>query len=248
MTNTNTNTNSSFIVDIEHTQMGSLANVTLCKCYYDVDFFDDQLFSFFNIDLPNKIQQSVTKRRAEYLAGRYAAQQALLMLGFENRQIKSSIHRCPIWPNNVLGSITHVTDIALCATALNNSVYFLGIDIEAYIGIETIEAIKYSIIDTNEECLLLQLPLPFPKAFSLVFSAKESLFKALYPKVGRYFDFSSVRINSICLDKNTFCFSLQEQLSTEYKVGHQINGHFGFTDNHVITLVTKIHSNKNIAL
>lgn len=110
----------------------------------------------------------------------------------------------------MLGSIAHIKDIALCATVSNNSVYFIGIDIESYIGIETVELIKYSIINTKEECFLLQLPLSFPKAFSLVFSAKESIFKALYPKVGRHFDFSSARIDFICLYKNTFCFSLQK--------------------------------------
>lgn len=66
---------------------------------------------------------------------------------------------------------------------------YLGIDLEKKLSKECVIEIKSSIISLDEENLILKSKLSFEDAFTLIFSAKESLFKALYPSVRAYFDF-----------------------------------------------------------
>ena len=227
----------SFIVDIEKFYIPAYPNIVLYKCNFSIDHFESELFSSAGLEYPIEIQRAVNKRKAEFFAGRYVAQQALADLGIENYQVMIGLHRCPIWPINILGSITHTDNIAICATAPTDSVFALGIDLEKHITPETIDTIKYSIICREEEELLSQLNLPFNYTFTLVFSAKESLFKALYPNVGRYFDFNVAKLCYISLEDNIFCLSLKCNLSSRFKAGFVAKGHFNITDTEIFTSI-----------
>ena len=226
-----------FIYDDECTHVFEYQDVNLCKCRFDVDKFDSILFSSLEIDLPSEMQRAVDKRKAEFLAGRYAARQVLAKLGVVKQQVGVGARRCPVWPEHIVGSITHTGDVAICAVASDNAVSGLGIDLETVIDEKLAKTIKDSIICREEEALLRRVPISFDKAFSLVFSAKESLFKALYPNVGRYFDFSAARLSHLCTERGNFRLVLQESLSQEFRAGASVEGCFKFTDKQVFTAV-----------
>lgn len=191
----------------------------------------------FDINCPPRIQTAAPKRKAEFLAGRYAAQQALAMMEANHHQIKIGKHRCPIWPSNILGSITHNIHTALCAVGDTNIISAIGIDTEKHIKDKTVSKIKHMIINQEEESLLKKLPIPFTLAFSLVFSAKESLFKALYPDVGMYFDFNSAKLHQLCIKRKQLIFSLQKNLSPTFQCGMLITSHYQLTEHDVFTAI-----------
>lgn len=216
-----------------------LEHLVLSSYHFNLAGYDCALFVQFNIFLPEKINSSILKRQAEYLAGRYAARMALSKLDIEIDRISTGKHREPIWPERISASITHTDNIAICAASYKDNYEFLGIDLEKILNEKYITEIKALIITIEEENLLLKTNLNFEDAFSLTFSAKESLFKALYPSVRAYFNFSAANIIDICCDKNCFTLVLQEDLTAKLTAGTIFTGHFLFDKNHIFTIISQ---------
>lgn len=146
-----------------------------------------------------RLSSAATKRKAEHLAGRIAACEALNFYGITDYVPGIGLHREPCWPPGFIGSITHTGNMAL-ATVMPDDPQLrvgIGIDCEEIMAPKVAQDIYGSIIDSAEKELLTAFPFPFNYSLTLVFSAKESLFKALFRHVGRYFDFSAASINKI---------------------------------------------------
>jgi len=145
------------------------------------------------------LSHAVIKRQAEHLAGRIAAREALRFHGIMDGVPGIGLHREPCWPPGFTGSITHSGNVALATVMADNllSRVGIGIDFEEIITPAVALDIYEGIIDGAEKERLAASPLPFNYALTLAFSAKESLFKALFRHVGRYFDFSAASISKI---------------------------------------------------
>ncbi|MGB7800891.1 enterobactin synthase subunit EntD [Buttiauxella sp.] len=145
------------------------------------------------------LSHAVIKRQAEHLAGRIAAREALRFHGITEDVPGIGLHREPCWPPGFTGSITHSRNVALATVMADNPISRVGtgIDFEEIMPLAVAHDIYEGIIDSAEKELLAASSLPFNYALTLVFSAKESLFKALFRHVGRYFDFSAASISKI---------------------------------------------------
>jgi 4'-phosphopantetheinyl transferase EntD len=138
--------------------------------------------------------RAVPKRRAEFLAGRLAARTALGALGFDavpTRQEDGS----PKWPEQVTGSISHGAERALCAVARVAEVRGIGIDTERLMGEAASAELRARICSDAERAVLARgIAAPEHHLVTFAFSAKESLYKCLYPLMGRFMDFSAARV------------------------------------------------------
>jgi len=217
---------SKFILTKHFLHLPEHPSITCCKCTFNLDAYNDFLYQVFNVHQPNSIQKAVKKRKGEFLAGRYMAQEVLSEYGFYENQVAIGKHRSPLWPSKLIGSITHNNNTAICAVSEKDNISALGIDIESCLNPKTIDKIKYSIIDRKEEELLANSPINLEEAFTIAFSIKESLFKALYPYVNEYFEFSAARIIDIDTTKNKLRLQLQQQLSHIFKSGASIEGNY----------------------
>jgi 4'-phosphopantetheinyl transferase EntD len=193
--------------------IGISEKIKISTCHFDVESFDSQLFQYYDISIPASIALAVTKRQAEFLAGRLMARQALALIGHEGFTVAIGDDRTPIWPNGIIGSISHSNQIALCITANQHEFSYIGCDVEPFITIQTQKEICDTIINHAEKRLIQNSPLGQKIAFTLAFSAKESLFKALYTTVKRYFDFSAAHIYDINPGNQTFKLKLVESLT-----------------------------------
>jgi 4'-phosphopantetheinyl transferase EntD len=126
-------------------------------------------------------------RRREFRIGRALAREALARLGVTDHALLPAATREPRWPAGIVGSMTHGDGI--CAVAIAESRLFSGLGID----IERIGRIDDSIAETvctpderNEARDAGQL--------SLSFSAKESVFKAIFPTTRHFLDFQDVRL------------------------------------------------------
>ena len=168
---------------------------------FRVDFDPSTFCSDDLLWLPHhdKLSNAVTKRKAEHLAGRIAAREALRFHGITDYVPGIGLHREPCWPPGFTGSITHSGNIALATVMVDSPLMpvGIGIDYEEIITPAMAQNIYGGIIDSAERERLTASPFPFHYALTLAFSAKESLFKALFRHVGRYFDFSAVAISKI---------------------------------------------------
>jgi len=229
---------SSFFSQFDLITISSLPNLLICRNVYSLEHFERRLFDVYNICFPDSLNRAVNKRRAEFLAGRCAASSVLSHLGYKNTRVPVGKHRSPIWPNEIIGSITHTNTSALCAVANTKDRVFLGIDLENWLTDETIRATKRLIIQEREERLLKNSAMNFNEAMTLVFSAKESLFKALYPRVRDYFDFLAVEIVGISVEQRHFELRLCQNLSSDLTIGRCFKGHFKLEAGAILTLIT----------
>ncbi|WP_435947496.1 4'-phosphopantetheinyl transferase family protein [Dryocola sp. BD586] len=147
----------------------------------------------------SRLANAVNKRCAEHLAGRIAAAEALRLSGLNDSIPGIGLNRAPCWPPGFTGSITHTDRLALATAIPDLPGKRCGIGIDAEVIINTYDAqdIADGIVNPAERGLLRACGLPFPVALTLAFSAKESLFKALYRHVGHYFDFSAAEITAV---------------------------------------------------
>jgi len=231
---------SSFIQHAQPFTFANHSNVLFFQCKFTTANYDDRLYAHYNIaPIKNQSQHIVNKRKAEFLAGRYAAKALLTHYNLQHIQIDIGENRSPNWPQGIIGSISHNKSTAICAMTQSNMMTGLGIDVEAILDTEKANRVKESIIDKTEEELLNThaAHLPFNVAFTLIFSAKESIFKALYPQVKRYFGFSAVSITAISLSDNTLTFRLNESLTPQLNTGLMLTCDFILKDHEVITFL-----------
>ena len=187
--------------------------------------------------------RAVAKRRAEFLAGRFAARTALSALGVESMPGRNE-DGSPRWPAQISGSITHGAERAFCAVARQSDVRSLGIDVERLMGPETKAELAARICNAAElEILADGLDAPEHHLVSLVFSAKESLYKCLYPLVGRYMDFGAARVVAVEPrgDESRLAGELTLALSVDWSAelprGRQLRAQFVASERHVQSAV-----------
>jgi enterobactin synthetase component D len=138
--------------------------------------------------------RAVAKRRAEFLAGRWAARTALLALGVDAVPSRNE-DGSPHWPEQITGSISHGAERALCAVARASDFRSIGIDTERLMGETASNELRARICSDEERAVLAGgIDAPEHHLITFAFSAKESLYKCLYPLMGRFMDFGAARV------------------------------------------------------
>lgn len=143
------------------------------------------------IPLPSSLARAVPKRQAEFLAGRYCAYKASAALNHPLTALAIREDRSPDWPTALIGSITHTTGIAACLTGLASHYRGLGVDMEWLVTEQSAEALRSQIV-TDTDKSTLDAMADEKTGLTLLFSAKEAVYKAIHPTVRRYVDFKEV--------------------------------------------------------
>lgn len=140
------------------------------------------------------IAGAVGKRRAEFATVRYCAAAALRTLGLERPPMVPGRHREPTWPENVIGSMTHCEGYRAAAVALSRDVDTMGIDAEPNRPLPP-EVLRI-VASPAEAARLPGLAEARPGASfdRLLFSAKESLYKAWFPREQRWLGFEDAEV------------------------------------------------------
>jgi enterobactin synthetase component D len=191
--------------------------------------------------LPVELANAVPKRRAEYLAGRAAAALALADAGCKAPDaVGRNRDGSPSWPEGFVGSITHGGGIAAAAVARGAKCIGIGIDAELVMPESTREEVGPLVVSTAEIGLAQRaLSMASPASLvTLVFSAKESLYKCLRPIVGSFFEFADAELVDVRPDSGksgTFCVELRRTLSDEFRAGRRQTGQFRFEGGRVET-------------
>ncbi len=170
------------------------------------------------------------KRKAEYLAGRCAAACALATLGIRAR-VGRAVNGLPSWPPGVVGSIAHGGAVACAAVARQDKCSSLGIDVERVL--EDAEALELGAsIAHVDELFLLKSALPYTRPgqrLSILFSAKESLFKCLFPLTCEFLEFSDVRLVSLGMAsryQGVLSLRLERSIGSAFDCGRTLRARF----------------------
>ena len=140
------------------------------------------------------VANAVEVRRREFVTARRCAREALAEMGQAPAAIRSGPKREPQWPAGVVGSITHTAGFRAAAVAPRSVFASIGIDTEQNGRLPN--GIEESITVPGESEMLTALNRAFPATHwgRLLFSAKESIYKAWYPLTGRWLGFEDARL------------------------------------------------------
>ena len=230
---------SNFIVANEAVELSGFKGAC-CRCRFETTQYTDALFCHYQDAVPAALLNATKVRKAEFLAGRIAARHAFIQLGITPQAIPIARHRQPLWPATVLASISHHADSAFCMmmpTPSPKPIISIGIDVESIVHAEDRALLSPSIASRKELDIMTANFLDNEYGFTVVFSAKEALFKALYPAVGRYFDFLDVEISAINISKCELEMRLLIDLSAQLLRGHTVTVRWKKEANTVISWV-----------
>lgn len=196
-------------------------DLVMLRCSFDIKHYQSTYYPLLSIAQPPEIGRSALKRQAEFLVGRFLAKTALKQLGAPSLACHLDIGTRgePLWPHGVVGSISHRHGMALCAVAHQSDYPFLGVDIEQWLSPELAQALQADIVSPDEITVLKATSLPYAQALTLTFSAKESLYKALYPEVKQFFDFFVAEVVELNPLEGALILRLTTTLSNHHQQG-----------------------------
>lgn len=169
------------------------------------------------------VTNAVPKRVVEFRAGRHCAREALSMLGRRPVPILAK-NRAPIWPEGVVGAITHCD--GFCGAVLAAQPLAKGIGFDA-LPANAVSAQAWTEIASSYE----QRSTPTPVWRTIAFCAKEAIYKAQYALTHSWLGFQDVSIESF--GPGMFRARLHRDVSHFGRGGDLIVGHY-VEDQHVI--------------
>lgn len=139
------------------------------------------------------VRHAVAGRQREYLTGRKLVRIGLKSLNISDFALIPNIDRSPRWPEPIVGSITHSSTICAIALGLRANYRGIGIDIQET-GIVKSEI--WPLFCSSEDLNILESSAEQDRQSlaSLIFSAKESYFKARFPLDSTWLDFRDLSI------------------------------------------------------
>ncbi|MCY4129476.1 MAG: 4'-phosphopantetheinyl transferase superfamily protein [Gammaproteobacteria bacterium] len=172
------------------------------------------------------VRDSNPSRQNSFATGRRLAKAALTHLGISLRPILRNERR-PVWPEFVVGSISHTDHLAVSAVASAMQYRGIGVDIEVISAVD--ERVANRVLDEDEIGWINSLQLPEWR--TALFSAKEAIYKATNPITGEFLGFRDV---SLKVDEDALSFTAQTQKDfkasrlLEHARGyfHRIEGHW----------------------
>jgi 4'-phosphopantetheinyl transferase EntD len=141
------------------------------------------------------IANAVDGRRREFITARRCAREALRAFGYPDAPIPRGPRREPRWPAGMTGSITHCAGYRAAAAARTADVDLLGIDAEPDEPLPADVAALVTVPGEPEMLARLTATYPGTQWGRLLFSAKESVYKAWFPVTGRWLGFDEARVD-----------------------------------------------------
>jgi enterobactin synthetase component D len=172
------------------------------------------------------------RRKKQFTLGRQALKEALERAGFKNQfSILKGGKGEPVLPEGFCGSISHSNGTAVAAAAKRTDILSVGVDIE-HKERTLKENILSSVASDNEKKWLTETDTNL-RTLMLV-SAKEALYKMLYPECLKYFGLHDAELNWIQTE-GRFQAVLLKDLSEKHVSGRAYLIDSTFSDNFIVS-------------
>ena len=182
------------------------------------------------------ITKAVSSRRDDFSTGRLLARQALQQLDMGAVAIPPDDQRRPCWPDGVVGSISHSSGVCVVALARTGECAAIGVDIERTTQVP--QNILPSIAPP-EEIERLSGTMPHSNLISVLFSAREAVYKAYNPVTDAFLAHKDV---SMDLEEDRFRATLINREAPKFLGRDHISGRYICTEGMVASIVTCIAS------
>lgn len=205
-------------------------------CHFDSSAFTPQLFTQLGFTLPEALRHAVRKRQAEYLASRWLVAKLLETVDIPHFQLYNRPDRSPIWPTETVGSLSHHGYKAFAI--IDTVTAWAGNDIERILTQEKAAELRSMIMTPEELAILTAVGLSLPQATTLVFSVKETVYKAVYPAVQTLFGFEQVTVTAIDPRLGFITVQLSSVAQPKQNVDPLWQIHYWLTDTEVMSWLT----------
>jgi enterobactin synthetase component D len=185
------------------------------------------------LDIPSSIENASLKRKIEFAAGRYCGIKALEKAGLNSlTSIPFDKNRIPLWPEGFLGSITHSHGKALAQVSMDKWIKGLGIDLEKKMSDGQAKKLIKVILTKGElRRFATLITINLAQTTTLIFSAKESIFKCLFPTLRVWLNFNDIELCHINSNEQTFTIKiLKNNLGL-------FDGQYSIDDDYIFTRV-----------
>ncbi len=205
-------------------------------CLFDVVKFNVGRIKMHQITVPETLKKAVPKRQAEFIAGRTLANVALGKLGFPQTHIPIGKHRSPVWPIGAIGSISHNASFAVACAKFKGNKSAIGIDIETLFTEPQAIEVQALICHKEDFKWFNNSSLSYMELMTLIFSVKESLFKAVYPYVQMYLEFQDAKLVDLNIETSKGCLELMVKNSNNTAMYYEFE--YSWVDNNIITFIS----------
>jgi 4'-phosphopantetheinyl transferase EntD len=170
------------------------------------------------------VERAVAKRRKEFTTARACAREALAELGLPAQAILSGPKGEPLWAAGVVGAITHCEGYRACALARSNELRSIGVDAEPHLALPKGLLGDIALPEEREQLRELARRSPATHWDRLLFSIKESVYKAWFPLAERWLGFEDATIS---IDPEKQSFGARLLVPGPVVDGRELNGFSG---------------------
>ena len=160
-----------------------------------VESFDDAPAATMFPEEAAAIAHAVIERRREFATVRSCARRALSRLGIPPTAILPDADGVPQWPAGIVGSMTHCAGYRAAVVAPSDRLGGIGIDAELHAALP--DSARDLVLGSEEHAAgsrRLRRSDPDVHWDTIVFCAKEAVFKARYPSTRRWLDFADISV------------------------------------------------------
>jgi len=140
------------------------------------------------------VTRAVESRQREFSTGRVLARRAMARLGYAEAPLLRDEDRVPLWPEGLVGSISHCADLCVVALSLAARHVGIGLDVEPDLAVK--DGIERVVCRPEEIARLQAIADEDERArqVRLIFSVKEATYKAFYPQLRTFWSFQDVGV------------------------------------------------------
>lgn len=179
--------------------------------------------------------KAVDKRRREFTAGRVLARQVLARLDRKDVVLVNGDDRAPIWPEGIVGSITHTAGWCAVVVAPTSRRRALGLDIESDEPLKP--AILEAITAPEDRAWLAERPeAERLRLGKVIFSAKECAYKAQYALTREFLGFEAMWV-AVDERAGRWRATFRQKSGEHFAAGDVIEGRFTQRNGLVATAV-----------
>lgn len=179
---------------------------------------------------------AVEKRKKEFAMGRSCAHQALDPFGMAHVPILKHKNRAPIWPESMVGTLSHASRWAAAAVGEKTKVRGIGLDLEDLDRSVNLDIQRHVCRKEEREWLSQFDPSQQDRNLKILFSAKESIFKCFFPIAEVFLNFHDAEIQ-LNAEDSRFEFTLLKESGPHIPVGFQHFGTFRIVEHMVLTSI-----------
>ncbi len=181
------------------------------------------------------IAGAVASRRREFRAGRAVARQAMRGLAVTPAAIPVRDDRSPVWPEGIVGSISHCDDLCVAAVgSVEDGWLAIGIDVEPRAPLPP-ELVAEVCGAEEQKWLAEQQFYGSGELARLIFCAKECVYKAQYALSHRLFGFDVLTIR---IDPENARFTARfARNAAPFLAGDELEGRYAMDAAHIVAAI-----------